>query len=74
MGSMFGSTSTPYIPNPSTPSGATDVSSGSTSDGETVLTKTLEKQRKRRGVASTMRSSASSSSTDSSGAKTKLGG
>lgn len=57
------------IPVPSVVPGATDVSSGLSDDSELVLSKALERQRRRRGIASTMRSGQGQSGTG----KDKLG-
>ena len=53
---MGGSGRAQYIPTPSPLPGATDVSSGTAADSEMFLSKALERTRKRRGVASTIRS------------------
>lgn len=57
-----------YIPTPAPVPGATDVSSGTTE--ETTAARAATKQRKKRGVASTYRSSMSAN--DAAG-KTRLG-
>lgn len=44
-----------HIPTPSMAPGATDVSSGATSDGEAVMSSALKQKRKKRGIASTIR-------------------
>lgn len=59
-----------YIPTPSPIPGTTDVSSGASTDSEMFLSKALERQRRRRGVASTMRSAQGALLT---GGKDKLG-
>ena len=67
---MGGSGKAQYIPTPSPIPGATDVSSGTAADSEIFLSRALERTRKRRGVASTMRSDQGALS---SGGKDKLG-
>lgn len=81
MGGLFGGgSSTPQAavapPTPSLAPEATSVSRAEVSDGEAAVSRIYEKERKRRGYASTMRSgnsSASSVSSVASGKKQKLG-
>lgn len=56
-------------PVPSIIPGATDVSSGKTSEGELALNKMLEARRKKKGVSSTIRSDSSRVMSDDVGKK-----
>lgn len=79
MGGLFGgggsSQQAVAPPTPSLAPEATSVSRAEVSDGEAAVSRMYEKERKRRGYASTMRSSTASSAVSSaaSGKKQKLG-
>lgn len=78
MGGLFGggSKQAALPPTPSLAPEATSVSRAEVSDGEAAVSRIYEKERKRRGYASTMRSSAvqnSAASTAAAGKKQKLG-
>ena len=79
MGGLFGgggsSQQAVVPPTPSLAPDATSVSRAAVSDGEAAVSRMYEKERKRRGYASTMRSSTASSAVSSaaSGKKQKLG-
>lgn len=63
-----------HIATPSTAPGAIDVSTGATSDGEAVMSQALAQKRRKRGIASTIRSNidTTTSAAPTTG-KTKLG-
>ena len=67
-----GGGSSQYIPTPTSIPGATDVSRGTSNDSESVMAKALERQRKRRGISSTYRSTATDNPAGTTG-KTRLG-
>ena len=79
MGGLFGGGSSVQASTPPTPSlapEATSVSRASVSDGEAAVSRMYEQERRRRGYASTMRSSTAQSgaaSSAASGKKQKLG-
>ena len=79
MGGLFGgggsSQQAVAPPTPSLAPEATSVSRAEVSDGEAAVSRMYEKERKRRGYASTMRSNTASSAVSSaaSGKKQKLG-
>ena len=76
MGGLFGggSKQAALPPTPSLAPEATSVSRAEVSDGEAAVSRMYEKERKRRGYASTMRSGGSSAvSSAASGKKQKLG-
>lgn len=66
---MCGSKDYKSEPLPSIIPGATDVSSGKTSDSESQLNKILEARRRKKGVSSTIRSDSSTVDTSSEGKK-----
>lgn len=68
---MCGSDNYESKPVPSIIPGATDVSSGKTSESESALNRMLEARRKKKGVSSTIRSDTSMTSDD--GGKKLLG-
>lgn len=62
-------------PVPKAVPGATSVASGTTEEGNLSLSRTLEKQRKRRGAAATIRNEGGAGGIDSSGSgKRTFGG
>lgn len=61
-------------PVPKAVPGTTSVASGTAEEGDLSLSRTLEKQRKRRGAAATIRNEGGAAGIESSGGKRTFGG